>query len=157
MALQDPVAIYYAKTNTEAMLLCHILKQDGIEAFLMEDNSMTGVWIADMLGNIRLPKVWVDKSDEARAAALIQKYEQNRFDHDPERAQGVGDETLVQAACEECGHSSMFSGRILGSVQECPVCGKFMDVESADDRTEGEEGWGEDDAVSEDLDDGEER
>jgi hypothetical protein len=141
MALQNPIAVYYAKTNTEAASLCHMLNEAGIEAHLMEDLSSVGFGWGGPMPNVHWPKVWVDKSNEQQAAAILQKYEQSVYDHQPERAAGVGDETIVQAVCEECGEASMFSGRILGTVQECPVCGAFMDVEIADDRTASNEGW----------------
>jgi Putative prokaryotic signal transducing protein len=141
MALQEPVAVYSAKTNTEAMMLCYTLKQEGIEANLMEDLSSIGLGEGGTPPNIHLLKVWVDKSDESRAAEILQNYEKSVFDHLPERTAGVADETLVQAVCEGCGKASMFSGKILGSVQECPFCGDFMDVESAEGQADWDGEW----------------
>ncbi len=151
MALDDPVAVYYAKSNTEAASVCHMLNDAGIEAHLIEDESNVGFGWAGPMSNLLWPKVFVDKSNEEEAAAILQKYEQSVYDHQPERAAGVGDETLVQAVCEECGAASMFSGRILGTVQECPACGSFMDVESADDRETANESWEDDEAPDDDI------
>jgi hypothetical protein len=39
----------------------------------------------------------------------------------------------VTAACEECGQSSEWPAADMGSTQDCPHCGKYMDVPDPED------------------------
>jgi hypothetical protein len=50
----------------------------------------------------------------------------------------------VTAVCEECGASSEWAAADMGSTQDCPTCGKYMDVPDPDDD------WGDVDFGNED-------
>jgi endogenous inhibitor of DNA gyrase (YacG/DUF329 family) len=50
----------------------------------------------------------------------------------------------VTAACEECGKSSEWQASDMGSTQDCPHCGKYMDVPDPEDD------WGDVDFGTED-------
>jgi hypothetical protein len=139
MALKDPVVVYYAKTNTEAAMLCHMLNQAGCEAHLMEDNNFLGFWMGGTLPTLHWPKVWVERANGERAAELLRQFEQTRRDREADRAQPDWDRTIVTTECEECGERVAFSARVLGSVQNCPYCGKHIDVEEE----KPDEYWGE--------------
>ncbi len=52
----------------------------------------------------------------------------------------------VTAVCEECGASSEWPAIDMGSTQECPTCGRYMDVPDPDDD------WGDMDFGTEDGD-----
>ena len=43
MALKDPIAAYNSANNTEAHVVRMILQENGIEAFVAEDNSPAGM------------------------------------------------------------------------------------------------------------------
>jgi hypothetical protein len=127
MALQDPVAVYTAGTNLEAVMVCHILQQAGIEALVMEES--VGVWIGGTLPGIHNPQVLVGRDDVARATVLVQDYESRNRTPDPgAHPEGVQTSTSVDAVCEECGQMSTFPAGQRGTVQDCPKCGALMDV-----------------------------
>ena len=39
----------------------------------------------------------------------------------------------VEFVCDKCGQSTSFPGSAVGTVQECPHCGTFVDVELPDE------------------------
>ncbi|HEV3025768.1 MAG TPA: hypothetical protein VGX76_25015, partial [Pirellulales bacterium] len=61
MALQDPVAVYYAATNAEAQVVRSLLVDAGIEAFAVDDVSVGGTWTLGLIPEIHKPQVWVDR------------------------------------------------------------------------------------------------
>jgi hypothetical protein len=126
MSLRDPVAVYNAATNEEARLLCDLLLKVGIEAYLMEDLSVVGAWVGGLVPEIHKPQVWVDRDDVERAVASLEDYERRSAER---RGTAPIDERPVEAVCEECGATSQFSPGQRGSVQNCPKCGAYMDVE----------------------------
>lgn len=126
MNLQDPIAIYVAATNLEAHQVCGLLGSYGIAAHAMEDSSRGGFWSFGLFPQIHRPKVWVSRSDESRADAVIQEFERERR---ARQADAAGS-TEITAACEECGAESLFPAAQAGTVQDCPRCGAFMDVGS---------------------------
>jgi hypothetical protein len=140
MALQDPVAVYVAKSNTEAQLICHILLQSGIEAFVIEDLSGVGLWIGGTNSAIHDPKIWVDRANVESALPILKEHD--RLTAERRSAAATTNEedgpSQVEAVCEECGGESSFPAAQRGTVQDCPHCGKFMDV-GADDQ--GDDAW----------------
>jgi hypothetical protein len=133
MPIADPVAVYAAETNQEALLLRHLLQEAGIEAGVTEDLSLAGLWMLGTAPNIHRPKVWVDRSREADAAAILKDYEQKRFERSgyaPTPAAGEG----VTARCEQCGKTSEYPAAQRGTVQACLHCRASLDVDPpADD------------------------
>jgi hypothetical protein len=77
-------------------------------------------------------EVWVvNPEDAAKARDLIAENEEIVSASAP-----PDDETTILAFCEECGRSSEFPGNCRGTIQDCPHCGRYMDVEEDDtDRT----------------------
>ena len=75
----------------------------------------------------------IEQSVAQRASEIVNTFEQTRPEREPDQTPGNPDQTFVTATCEECGESSQFIGAMLGSVQECPHCGKFMDVSAGGD------------------------
>jgi hypothetical protein len=127
MALKDPIAIFTASSNIRAHALCHVLEQSGIEAHVAEDYSLVGLWVGGTIPGIHSPKVWVDRADAERAAAIIQQDElrQRELQSNP---QAHGEVVQVQSLCDECGKVASFPAVQRGSVQECPHCGAYLDV-----------------------------
>jgi hypothetical protein len=39
----------------------------------------------------------------------------------------------VEFVCNRCGESISFPGSVVGTVQECPHCGEFVDVDASDE------------------------
>jgi hypothetical protein len=142
MALRDPVAVYNAATNLEAHHLCNLLDEAGIQAFLTEDLSLVGTWVGGLVPEMHKPQVWVERTDVERATLILQDYEQRAKERrtKPDDVDGP----TIDAVCENCGARSSFPSVQRGSVQDCPLCGAFIDV--------GEEEWTEEDREEEAAD-----
>lgn len=102
MELQNPVAVYGPKTLAEGQALAEALTSAGIPA------------------QVIMEEVVVAQDDAERAVAALKAYEQSLIAQQPQ--------TFITAVCEECGESSTFEGALGNTVQDCPHCGKFMDV-----------------------------
>lgn len=139
MALNDPVAVYNAANNIEAQLICNLLNDAAIEAYITEDVSTVGVWMFGLLPEIHKPQVWVDRSDIVRVKPLLDEYENQQLQRrQSEEKQRAEDGAMVETTCEECGRQSIFPAAQEDSVQDCPHCGAYMDVGNM---SEGEEWW----------------
>ena len=114
-----------------------MLNQAGIEAHVTEDLSVVGLWVGGTVPGIHTPKVWVDQDDAERATAILQE-QQQREEALRQDSESTAD---VEVACEECGQTSTFPAAQRGSVQQCPDCGAYVDVEEGgdDDWPAGEE------------------
>jgi hypothetical protein len=133
MPLRDPVAVYNAANNTQAMVVRDALAAAGVEAFVTEDLSVVGTWIGGFIPEIHKPQVWVDRADVERAAPVLVEYERRAAEL---RRGAAADGGQVEVACEKCNGVATFPAAQQGTVQECPHCGAYIDV--------GEDGgWGE--------------
>jgi hypothetical protein len=134
MPLQDPVAVYNAESNVEAIQVCNALVAEGIEAHVTEDDSAVGLSIYGRLAEIHKPQVWVAREDVERARPVLIDFERRAAEL---RAGAVGKGEPIEVVCA-CGRTTTFPGTQRGSVQECPACGAFLDVGEPDDS----EDWG---------------
>jgi len=124
MGLTEPVAVYNAGTNMEAVVVCEALNASGIEAHVVEDASPAGMWMFGLLPEIHRPQVWVERANVAAAEEVLAKYEQGR----QQDAAKVRASTLIPAQCEECGKHLVFTADREGAIETCPVCGAYVDV-----------------------------
>ncbi len=141
MPLRDPVAVYNAANNVEAHLVKNALLASGIEAFVIEDVSEVGTWVGGHVAEIHKPQVWVDRADIERAGPVLDDYEQRAAELRDPATQVERTGPPIEVVCEECGGRSSFPAAQWGSVQQCPLCGGFVDVgdeEPADDWSEAE-------------------
>ncbi len=80
---------------------------------------------------IEIRVIDVDQAEKARAAIDEQREAIQAIRAAQERrATRTG---TVTAVCEECGGSSEWPALDMGSTQDCPHCGKYMDVPDPDD------------------------
>ena len=124
MALQDPVAVYNAANNVEAQLLCNLLVDAGIEAFVTEDVSQVGVWLLGLIPEIHKPQVWVDRSNVEGAAPLIEEFDDRLIEQAGVDEVELPDETPDASSehfCYHCGEPIAFG------VSHCTACGKALD------------------------------
>jgi hypothetical protein len=149
MPLHNPVAVYNAGNNFEAQLICRFLNDAGIEAYPTEDVSQVGVCMFGLMSEIHKPQVWVDRADAERAKPILEDYEDRQIQrqHTDSEIGDVMDE-MVGVTCEECGEPSEFPAAQRGTVQECPCCGAYMDVEDARGT---EDEWWRDSVLGEDA------
>lgn len=73
MGLQNPVVIYRAANNIEANLIKLKLHEAGIDAYVMEDDSM--IASEGIIPGVLHPEVYVDQTTTDQAVAVIQEYE----------------------------------------------------------------------------------
>ena len=133
MALQDPVAVYNAANNMEAVFLRDVLKDAGIEAYATEDVSQVGTWIGGLVPEIHKPQVWVERDAVERAAAFIVDYEQRQKERRSAEAQTAPSDATIDVVCEECGQTTSFRSSLRGSVQQCAHCREYVDVGEPED------------------------
>lgn len=132
MELEDPVSVYNAKSDAEAQMLGQMLNEAGIDAKILEDHSVAGLFADGAVAHLPSPQVVVARADAERTAEILLQFDQARQQLQSQ-ARANAELTFVTAVCEECGQSSTFTGTLVGSVQDCPHCGKFMDVGAGDE------------------------
>lgn len=127
MPLTDPIAAYNASSNLEAHLVCTLLNESGIEAMVVEDVSTAGLWVGGTVSEIHKPQVWVERSDKDRARDVLTAYDRQNA----ARVAAQRDTTpvdFIQLNCEHCQQALQFAGSLVGTVQICPHCKKYVDV-----------------------------
>jgi hypothetical protein len=79
-------------------------------------------------------EIWVVKPDDAEKARELIEDQRSAVaalrEREARRAARTG---IVTAACEECGESSEWPAAEMGTTQDCPHCGCFMDVPDPDE------------------------
>jgi hypothetical protein len=139
MPLRDPVAIYTAANNVEAHLICEALHNAGIDAHPVEDVSQVGTWMFGLVSQIHKPQVWIERADVETAKPILEEYERRaKATRDANNAKRGSSDTIV-VVCEDCGKGWRYPIEQEGSVQNCPFCGAYVDVEEASP----DEDWGE--------------
>jgi membrane protease YdiL (CAAX protease family)/predicted RNA-binding Zn-ribbon protein involved in translation (DUF1610 family) len=98
-----------------------LLEQEGIRAFLADDNLVRAIWfLANAVGGTKLQ---VATADAERARKILEHYQVAK----QSSPVGLG-KTSVPFACEECGESITFPAERCGHVETCPSCGAYVDV-----------------------------
>jgi hypothetical protein len=128
MALRDPVAVYNAASNVEALFVRDGLIAAGIEAFVIEDVSQVGAWVGGLVPEIHKPQVWVERTDMARAIPILDEFEERAARRRGGISDGDAARPPIDVVCEECGGHASFSAAQEGSVQQCPHCSAYLDV-----------------------------
>jgi hypothetical protein len=127
---ESVVEVYRAKNGAQAHLFATALTEAGIKAEVQgkifhppmatADNPMTDSapwWDA--------PRILVRTADAERAKRLLLELEERARNE----AQEAKASPLIEVACEECGSLVSFPESQRGSVQSCPQCGAYVDVE----------------------------
>ncbi|MDB4679790.1 MAG: DUF2007 domain-containing protein [Planctomycetaceae bacterium] len=126
MNLDDPVAIFTAESNTEALFLQQLLERAGIKAVCVEDNTDVGLSIGGDIPGLHNPQVWISRADTEFVSSLLERYEELR---DSKQALRYADDAeQIEVVCDECDQVSSFSASLAGTVQECIRCATFLDV-----------------------------
>lgn len=98
---KDLISVYKGENVTEAHLVMNLLLDEGIDAFVSEENEpLAGLSIA-------APDVMVRHEDEVRARSIIERYDNEQL----QRA------TRPDWKCSACGV------QVLGAFDECDACG----------------------------------
>jgi len=116
---KDLISVYKGENVTEAHLVMNLLLEQGIEAFVSEENEpLAGLSIA-------APDVLVGRADEVQARSIIERYDNQQL----QRA------TRPDWKCPSCG------ANVLGALDQCEACGADRpgsDDEGDDDSSDGE-------------------
>lgn len=123
----EPVVVYTAENNSEAVLVEHHLKSQGIAAYAVADQSVVTESMMGPMAGIHKPQVWVDRPDAEQALELLRAYEAARRPEKPEFEPGFLDST-IDVICEACDTRLAFTAELKGSVQNCDNCSEFVDV-----------------------------
>lgn len=132
MAFRDPVAVYNAANNMQALFVRDALIAAGVDAFVIEDVSQVGTWVGGLIPEIHKPQVWVERVDIERAKPVLEEFERRSNALRDAGAEGVAPGSEIAVVCEECGRPASFPAAQEGSVQQCPHCGAYIDVAEGD-------------------------
>jgi hypothetical protein len=129
MLESDPRCVYVADTLMEAELAASWLDQQGIVSEVMNQSGMGGLpsW-ASRGASSRGLEIWVKNAvDAAKARELLEQHEELRA----ARAARANTQGSLLVTCEDCGEACSFPASARGSVQHCPHCDSYLDVEPA--------------------------
>ena len=116
--MSDPkelISVYKGENVTEAHLVMNLLLEQGIEAFVSEENEpFAGL-------SIVAPDVLVSRADEIQARSIIERYDNQQI----QRA------TRPDWKCPACG------AKVLGALDECEACGKARPGSDEEDDDDG--------------------
>lgn len=133
MLHRDPRCVFVADSLIEAELGTSLLSQQGIDAELMNRSTLGGLegltpWSSSGV-SARGLEIWVkNAADATKARELLEHHEELRAARAAVREKAQG--TLL-VVCEDCGEHSSFPASAQGSVQHCPHCDSYLDVEPA--------------------------
>jgi hypothetical protein len=113
MAMTDPVSVYIAPSNVEAQLICLLLVNAGIAAFVTEDMSPGGKFSLGTLGAIHRPEIWVERSVFTQAQSFIADFEH--------RQSSSSERTSTEFYCYHCGEI------VEREVSICGSCGQKVE------------------------------
>src|SRR5262245_48446029 len=136
MSDRDLRLVFIADSVDEGHIMVACLAAEGIEARFLNDLSLGGFTghHGELPGRAYLREVWVIDPDNADRARQIVREKVAAFAE--ARTLRLRQRDPVSATCEECGQSAEFPAAEIGTVQDCPHCGAYLDVpdgESADD------------------------
>ena len=118
-----------ADTQAAAIGISHWLDRFGVENFLVDKTTLGlshGISFTSDDPSSDGWQIWVkDISQIESARELLAEKAQ-----DKEKQSQLGP---IEARCEECGTSHEFAGQHRGTIQNCPNCGRFMDVGGEED------------------------
>jgi hypothetical protein len=144
MPYRDPKCVFVAGHIGQADIVAGWLEGHGIPAEVMNRETMGGLGYPLSAATAGV-EVWV--TDPERAAEAIRLLGERALELVTQRPSGPP----VEVVCEECGKTSTFPAEQRGSVQNCPHCSAYLDVEPADP-TEQSQGPGEDEDESQGTD-----
>jgi ribosomal protein S27E len=125
MPYRDPSCVFVAENFGHADVVAGWLGAQGVSAEVMNRQTMGGL-VSPLLTSSVGIEVWVLDPTQAREAIrLLGEHAVERFTNKP-----TGQPLKV--VCEDCGKASIFPGNQSGTVQNCPHCNAFLDVEPAD-------------------------
>ncbi len=127
MQLNEPIVIYTGQSNSDAWAAMQHLDANGIDAYVVENNAATGFSILGGIAGVHQPQVYVSKSDAPQANEHLKQY----IELCKQRQANLP--TKIEAVCEKCGETTLFSSSLDGTVQDCSHCGAYVEVGEFED------------------------
>jgi hypothetical protein len=125
MLYRDPKCVFVADTIFQADIVAAWLDGHGIRAEVMNREMMSGL-VSSATSGLTGVEVWVlDTEQAAEAIRLL-------GDRAVELATMKPSGPPLEVECEECGEISAFPAQERGTVQTCPHCRAYIDVEPLD-------------------------
>lgn len=134
--MRHKLCVFVCDTQAESAVVALELEREGIAAQVVDKTTLgmsVGVsFVSDEPAGDGW-QIWVnDEADvekattylDARQAEMVERKERNR-NLDP-----------IQSVCENCQTETEFAGEFRGTVQDCPKCGAYLDVEGGEDEFE---------------------
>jgi len=118
----DMAVVYRAADIGEADIVANWLQEQGLAAFVKNQYGSVVFQLPLVEGRTGIG-VCVPSEEEAKALELLKEHREEVERHKAQAGTGS-----VQARCEECGKTSMFSAAQRGTVQICPHCRANMDI-----------------------------
>ena len=141
MAFMDPFAAYSARDSTQAHSVCSLIQKSGIKAYVIEDVSDVGSGLSGPTPELQKPQVWIERADADRVKPVLDDYEQSereRLERESE-TEAVVSTATISVVCDKCDETLSFPAEKRGSVEVCPHCLSYLDVEDTND--DGEDEW----------------
>jgi hypothetical protein len=123
MAEDNPLTVFVAENERVAQAMVALLAGEGIDATA---GPITGAASAEL--EIRV----TDPSRVVAAKALVA----SAMTEAATRAAGdkrAARSGTVTSTCEECGKASEWPASAMGTTQDCPACGAYMDIPDPDE------------------------
>ncbi len=131
MADRNPQCVFIAQNMAQAVVVANWLNNNGIAAEVMDLMTLGGLeGLTPYAPNIstRGIEIWVDNLDQIpQARELIAQHESSHAEQEAQRK----NRGPLKVRCAECGTISEFPGQQDGTVQSCPHCNAYLDVEDA--------------------------
>jgi len=124
MLYRDPKCVFVANNVGQADIVAGWLEEHGFPAEVMTREMMGGLGPA--LTAMTGIEVWI--VDPAQAPEAIRVL----GEHAVELVIKTQTGSPLEVVCEECGKTSTFPPQQRGSVQNCPHCSAYIDVEAAE-------------------------
>jgi hypothetical protein len=136
MAEQDPRCVLVSPDRRAAEAIAALLTDKGYPAEPVSPPIATATDALTGATEALAPEfeVWVTNPDHAEPARAYIGEQREMLaalrEREARRAARTG---TVTAFCEECGKSSEWPASDMGKTQECPHCGRYMDVPDPDE------------------------
>jgi hypothetical protein len=125
MPYRDPKCVFVASHFGQANIVASWLRGHGIPAEVMNRETTGGLGYP-LAAGLAGVEVWV--MDPAQVAEAIRLLGDHALELITQKPTGPP----LEVVCEECGQTSTFPAEQRGSVQNCPHCSAYLDVEPAD-------------------------
>jgi len=124
MLYRDPKCVFVANNVGQADIVAGWLQEHGFPAEVMNRETMGA--IVALSSYMTGVEVWV--VDPAQALEAIRLLGEQAVELLTQTQTGPP----LEVVCEECGKTSTFPAQQRGSVQSCPHCSAYIDVEAAE-------------------------